>query len=124
MHIGIATLYVSDQDRAKDFFTKKLAWEVRDDAPMGDMRWLTVAPKGAQTALVLVKGFADWSEEKVGCDTGLVLEVDDVFATGEQLKKNGVEFVSDPSIEFFGGWARFKDSEGNLIGMHSPAPAT
>jgi len=123
MHIGIVTLYVNDQDRAKEFYTKQLGWEVRDDAPMGDMgRWLTVAPPGAQTAVVLAKGFGDWSAEKVGGNSGLALEVDDVFKTANQFKKNGVQFTAEPSIEFFGGWAMFQDSEGNVIGVHSPAP--
>ena len=124
MHLGIVTLFVNDQDRAKEFYTKKLGWEVQDDAPMGpDARWLSVVPPGAQTAMVLCKGFAGWSEERVGGNTGFALEVDDVFATAEQFKKSGVEFTTEPSVEFFGGWAAFVDSEGNEIGMHSPAPA-
>ncbi len=123
MHIGIARLYVNDQDRAKEFYTKKLGWEVRDDALMGEnMRWLTVVPPSAQTAVVLAKGFAEWSAEKVGGESGLALEVDDVFKTAEQWKKNGVEFTAGPSVEFFGGWAIFKNSEGNEIGLHSEAP--
>ena len=40
-----ATVYVLDQDRAKAFYTDKLGFEVRDDARMGDFRWLTVGPK-------------------------------------------------------------------------------
>jgi len=123
MHIGIVSVYVNDQERAKEFYTKKLGWEVRDDAPMGEnMRWLSVAPSGAQTAIVLVKDFADWSPDRVGKDSGIALEVDDVFKSAEQLQAGGVEFETEPSVEFFGGWARFKDSEGNIFGMHSPAP--
>ena len=122
MYIGIVTLNVSDQDRAKEFYTKKLGWEVEDDAPMGEnTRWLTVIPPGAQTSLVLAKGFGDWAPEKVGGNSGIALEVDDVFTTAEKFKKNGVEFTAEPSNEFFGGWAMFKDSEGNVLGMHSPA---
>jgi lactoylglutathione lyase len=124
MYIGIVTLFVNDQDRAKEFYTKKLGWEVQDDAPMGEsMRWLTVAPPGSQTSIVLAKGFPEsWSPDRVGGNTGLALEVDDVFKTADQLKKSGVEFTAEPSVEFFGGWAMFKDSEGNVIGIHSPAP--
>ncbi|PZR58379.1 MAG: bleomycin resistance protein [Candidatus Meridianibacter frigidus] len=124
MHIGIVTLFVNDQDRAKNFYTKALGWDVRDDAPMGpEQRWLSVAPPGAQTAIVLAKGFAGWSEEKVGGSSGLALSVNDVFQTAEQLKKNGVAFTTEPSVEFFGGWAAFEDSEGNEIGIHSPPPS-
>ena len=121
-YLGIATIYVNDQDRAKEFYTKKLGWEVRDDAPMGDARWLSVAPKSAQTALVLCKGFGDWSPEKVGGMKGVALEVEDVFKYAEMLKKNNVELAAEPSVQFFGGWLTFKDSEGNEIGAHSPSP--
>jgi len=121
-YVAITTVNVADQDRAKDFYTKQLGWEVVDDQPMGENgRWLTVRPAGAQTALVLAKGFGDWSAEKVGGNTGLALEVEDVFKFAEQLKKNSVELTSEPSMEFFGGWMMFKDSEGNEIGVHSPA---
>src|SRR6185436_6212172 len=41
-----ATIYVLDQDRAKEFYVGKLGFEVRTDATMGDFRWLTVGPKG------------------------------------------------------------------------------
>ncbi|MBV9720110.1 MAG: VOC family protein [Candidatus Eremiobacteraeota bacterium] len=123
MHIGIARIYVNDVERAKAFYTEKLGWDVRHDQPMGpEMRWLSVAPPGAETAIVLTKGFDDWSPEKVGGSCGLALEVDDVFRVAEEFKSKGVEIIGGPAAEFFGGWARFKDSEGNEIGMHSPVP--
>lgn len=124
MYVGIVTLFVNDQDRAKKFYTETLGWQVRDDAPMGEnMRWLSVVPPNAQTSVVLCKNFGAWSPERVGGESGLALEVDDVFKTAEQLKKAGVAFVSEPSMQFFGGWAVFKDSEGNEIGLHSPSEA-
>ena len=45
--LTIATVWVLDQDRAKEFYTEKLGLEVRTDMTMGDggMRWLTVAPR-------------------------------------------------------------------------------
>jgi catechol 2,3-dioxygenase-like lactoylglutathione lyase family enzyme len=42
-----ATLYVIDQDAAKDFYVNKLGFELRMDESMGNgFRWLTVSPKG------------------------------------------------------------------------------
>ncbi len=125
MYISVVTLYVNDVDRAIDFYTKKLGWEKTMDASMRDeagSRWVTVAPPGAQTALSLVKGFGEWSPEKVGHPSGLVIEVDDVFEAHKDFTKNGIEFTEQPSVQFFGGWAQFKDSEGNLHGLHSGAP--
>ena len=42
------TIYVLDQDQAKDFYVGKLGFEVKVDQslPTG-FRWLTVAPKGS-----------------------------------------------------------------------------
>src|ERR1700732_1338623 len=42
-----ATLYVIDQDAAKDFYVNKLGFDVRMDEKMDNgFRWLTVSPKG------------------------------------------------------------------------------
>lgn len=124
MYISVVTLYVNDIDRAVDFYTKKLGWEKTMDAPMGDSRWVTVAPAGAdKTAFVLTKGYGDWSADKVGGFSGVVLEVDDVFKAHDRLSKQGVTFTETPRVEPWGGWAQFQDSEGNVHGIHSPAPA-
>ncbi len=42
--LAITTVWVLDQDRAKDFYTNKLGLEVRTDMTMGEggTRWLTV----------------------------------------------------------------------------------
>jgi catechol 2,3-dioxygenase-like lactoylglutathione lyase family enzyme len=49
MRIANAQLWVTDQDEALEFYTKKLGMEVRSDVTlpeMGDFRWLTVGPPG------------------------------------------------------------------------------
>lgn len=123
MYISVVTLFVDDIDRAIDFYTKKLGWEKTMDAPMGEgMRWVTVAPSGTQTAFTLAKPSADMPG-KVGGFSGVIMEVDDVYKTHEQLKKSGIEFAEPPRTEPWGGWASFKDSEGNVHGLHSPVTA-
>ena len=121
-YIGVVTINVGDQDRAKEFYTKKLGWEVEDDAPMEQGRWLTLKPPGAQTTALLAQSPAGWEPNPYNGMSGLILEVDDVFKSADDLKKNGVEFTGEPKMEFFGGWAMFKDSEGNVHGLHSQAP--
>ncbi|HEY8312854.1 MAG TPA: VOC family protein [Candidatus Baltobacteraceae bacterium] len=124
MYISTLSLFVNDTDRAVVFFTEKLGWELRQNEQMGEnMRWVTVAPPNERTAFVLVKGFANWSQEKVGGWAGVVIEVDDVFAAHKEWSARGVEFTEVPSVQFYGGWAQFKDSEGNELGLHSQAPA-
>jgi predicted enzyme related to lactoylglutathione lyase len=124
MYISVVTLFVRDVDRAIDFYTKKLGWEKTMDEPMGpDMRWVTVAPRGATTSFTLSTGIPGDSENSAGGMSGVILEVDDVFKTCEQLKKAGVEFPDGPRTEPWGAWAMFEDSEGNVHGLHSPVPA-
>ena len=124
MYISVVTVFVDDLDRAIDFYTKKLGWEKTMDAPMGEgMRWVTVAPKGAQTAFTLAIDSPDRTRHKVDGPSGVVIEVDDVFTTFQQLKQAGIEFTEEPRNEPWGGWAMFKDTEGNEHGLHSSVPA-
>jgi lactoylglutathione lyase len=119
MYISVVTLPVSDVDRAIDFYTKKLGWTKTMDMPMGeDSRWVTVAPSGGQTAFTLSTD----SDKAIG-SSGIVIEVDDVHKFHEQLTQADVEITEPPRNEPWGGWAMFKDSEGNVHGLHSPIAA-
>lgn len=58
-HVSVVSVHVTDQDEALRFYTECLGFEKRMDAPMGEgMRWLTVAPAGATTEIVLGCGIA------------------------------------------------------------------
>jgi catechol 2,3-dioxygenase-like lactoylglutathione lyase family enzyme len=49
------TVYVLDQDAAKDFYANTLGFEVRMDAKMDNgFRWLTVSPKGHDLQVILM----------------------------------------------------------------------
>lgn len=122
MYISVVTLHVDDLDRAIDFYTSKLGWEKTMDAPMGDDRWVTLAPSATQTAFTLMKRDADTPRRADGM-SGVIMEVDDVYKTCDELTERGVELADAPRTEPWGGWAMFKDSEGNVHGLHSPARA-
>jgi predicted enzyme related to lactoylglutathione lyase len=125
MYISTVTLLVKDLDRAIDFYTKKLGWEKTMDAPMGDgTRWVTVAPSNAQAAFYLAQRWPDRPDAKAGGSSGVILEVDDVYETQKEFAKKQIEFTEAPRNEPWGGWAMFKDSEGNVHGLHSPAAVT
>ena len=119
-NISITSVYVSDQDKAVDFYVNKLGFEKLQDQKFGyetgsDVRWVEVAPPGAETRIVLVKGFADWSEDKLGKNTGLAFNTTDTYATCEQLKARGVEFVEEPNSQPWGIQAQIKDQDGNTL---------
>src|SRR5262245_53583779 len=99
-HINLTTVFVSDQNKALDFYTNKLGFEVRADDTMGDMRWIEVAPLGAQTSIVLTHG-AGGTTEKLG------LDADDIEATYRELAGRGVTFTETPTQQPWGMQAQF-----------------
>ena len=116
--ISVVSLDVSDQDKALDFYTNKLGFEKRMDAPFFDgtqeHRWLTVAPPGSSTQIVLIKGYGDWSEERVGRNSsGISFSVEDIVGTFADLKAKGVEITEEPNQQPWGMQAQFKDDDGN-----------
>ena len=116
-HIAIATVSVSDQDKALDFYVNKLGFEVRADSPMGEgQRWLEVGLPDAQTRLVLAQGYGSSDENPVGKFTGLVLDADDIQATYETLRERGVPFSEPPTPQPWGMvQAIFQDQDGNTL---------
>jgi catechol 2,3-dioxygenase-like lactoylglutathione lyase family enzyme len=138
------TIYVLDQDKAKDFYVGTLGFEVKVDQslPTG-FRWLTVAPKGQsdlEIILMKVGSATDFVNTKGGegaknnandVDTiaGLLkkgwfgpgaFQTADCRKTFEELKAKGVEFVSEPKDQFYGVEAVFKDPFGNWFSMTQP----
>ena len=120
-----ATIHVSDQDKALDFYVNILGFEKRQDERFGlDFRWLTVAPPGEQTELVLAHGYGAWELERVGKFTGIVLGADDIQATYETLKAEGVQFIEAPAAQAWGMMqAIFADADGNQYVLVGPAAA-
>ena len=138
-----ATLYVLDQDQAKDFYVDKLGFELKADftAPNG-FRWLTVAPKGqseVEIALLKIGSGGDFGRMggnsgeaarkdidamaallKKGWFSGGAFQTADCRKTFQELKAKGVEFVSEPKDEFYGVVAVMKDPFGNWFSMTQP----
>ena len=126
-NIGTITVHVTDQDKALAFYTEKLSFEARTDMPMGpDQRWIEVAPPGAQTRILLYKPTPeapgadsyDVAKAKIGKNTGMVLEVDDIKATFAELKAKGVTIIDEPTQQPWGWWGVFADQDGNSYGVH------
>jgi lactoylglutathione lyase len=123
--IQSVTIYVSDQDSAKAFYTQKLGFKERMDAPMGlDSRWVELAPGSGETSLVLAKpveampGYS-LAKSMIGTWATFIFAVDDINATYQELSARGVEFQDPPSQQPWGWWATIKDPDGNVIGLHS-----
>jgi predicted enzyme related to lactoylglutathione lyase len=109
---------VSDQDRALDFYTNKLGFEKLMDEPMSpesEVRWIEVAPAGAETHVVLFKPTGQ--ENRIGTFLNVIFQCDDIHATYEELRSRGVEFSQEPTENPWGMWAQFKDQDDNEIGL-------
>jgi catechol 2,3-dioxygenase-like lactoylglutathione lyase family enzyme len=118
--IHSTTVLVSDQDKALDFYVNKLGFQKRADNPYGDgSRWLTVAPEGADTELVL--GMAkDYGVAEAATsprvDCGISLVTGDIEAAYRTLKDRGVEFRQPPEAMPWGTKATwFTDPDGNTF---------
>ncbi|MEZ4364171.1 MAG: VOC family protein [Kofleriaceae bacterium] len=129
-----ATVYVIDQDRAKEFYCDKLGFEVRTDATMGTFRWLTVGSKTQpELELILMKIRASDGMGPLGLDetnaaalrrlveAGVlgpgVMQTDDCRRTYAELKERGVTFVSEPKEMPYGVEAVFRDDSGNFFSL-------
>ncbi|WP_116245582.1 VOC family protein [Nocardiopsis sp. FIRDI 009] len=110
------TVLVGDQEEALRFYVGVLGWEKREDNTMGPMRWLTVAPPGAETALVLGQPEV-YDQEPPGAATrlcGISLITDDIDAEYETLTAKGVNFKQPPETMPWGDRATwFTDPFGN-----------
>ncbi|GAC1636820.1 MAG: VOC family protein [Herpetosiphon sp.] len=112
-------IYVGDQDRAKQFFTETLGFDLIGDMPMGPPghpRWIEVAPPDKQVILVLFT--ADEHRDRIGTFSNIIFACDDIQATYSEMQAKGVVFTDAPRKEVWGGWwAVFKDPDGNTYGI-------
>ncbi len=102
------TVFVSDQDKARDFYVDVLGFEVKADRSFGDNRWLEVGP-AAGTSLVLHTPFPGAT---AGTAQGTLLASSDVDADVARLRAAGVA-VEGPSDMPWGRQATFADPDGN-----------
>jgi catechol 2,3-dioxygenase-like lactoylglutathione lyase family enzyme len=122
--VGVAGLYVRDQDEAVEFYVGKLGFKVHTDARNGDYRWLTIQhPEQPSFQLGLFapqpptvdEATAQTLREIVakGAMPPLVLTVDNCRSAYDEMRARGVEFTQEP-IERYGSVdASFRDPSGN-----------
>jgi lactoylglutathione lyase len=104
---------VTDQGRALEFYTEKLGFEIRRDAPLPQSgRWIEVAPPGARITLALVPA-ADGVP--AGVQTGIRLGTGDAAALHADLEANAVEV--DELLRWPGIPPMFavRDQDGNRL---------
>ena len=132
-HLARVTIVVRDQEEALAFYTEKLGFEKRADAPLGPgMRWLTVAPP-QQRELEIVLQQPDpamHGEQRaaemlanVGKNPTWVLYTTDCQSDYGRMVEQGVTFSSPPTEQPYGLEAVFLDLYGNSYSLLQPAQA-
>ena len=116
--IALVSLIVRDYDEAIAFFTDALDFRLVEDKPLGDKRWVVVAPAGVSgTFLLLAKAANSEQNEHVGNQTGgrvfLFLETSDFWSDFGRMQSVGVKFVEEPREEPYGTVVVFLDLYGN-----------
>ena len=133
--ISHMSLFVSDQEKAYDFYVTKLGFNVHTDVSMDNgMRWLTITPPDQPDLEItllspLSPGQMGFDEETSNALKLLlkkevlgagVLYTPDCRATYEELKAKGVVFRSEPKEQFYGTEAIITDGVGNWFSMTEP----
>jgi catechol 2,3-dioxygenase-like lactoylglutathione lyase family enzyme len=125
-------VYVLDQDAALDFYTRVLGLELRVDAPMEQMRWLTVGPPGqpdVEIALLAptpppvpaadVEAMRDLIAK--GTLPGIIFHTDDCRAMFERVRDAGAEVLQEPIEQSYGVIdCAFRDPSGNHLRIAEP----
>jgi catechol 2,3-dioxygenase-like lactoylglutathione lyase family enzyme len=127
-HLQMVTIYVSDLGRARDFYVQKLGFvevaEFDDDA--NHLVWLMppAAREAEHATQIALYAPADKGDSRIGAVSGMVFTADDIEATYEALKENGVHFTLDLVRHPYGDGigdqeARFVDPDGNEFLLHT-----
>ena len=122
MRIYVTSVFVDDQAQALDFYTRVLGFNVKNDVPLGENRWLTVVspeqPEGAELLLEpsdhpAVKPYkAALVEDGIPATS---FQVDDIDSEYERLQALGVSFTRAPMDAGTVRMAVLDDTCGNLV---------
>jgi catechol 2,3-dioxygenase-like lactoylglutathione lyase family enzyme len=122
MKIVVTSIFVDNQDKALDFYTKKLGFVKKTEVPLGTVRWLTVVspsdPDGTQLVLEPDSHPAVGPFKKALMEDGIPFTsfgVEDVRAEYERLRTAGVVFTQPPTKMGPVTTAVLADTCGNLI---------
>jgi predicted enzyme related to lactoylglutathione lyase len=129
MDINIDATFLphTDPDASLAFYRDLLGWEVRADVGKGTMRWITVAPVGSASAVVLeppamADGLTDAQRSAItemienGSYAFINLSTPDLDGVFDKLQAGGGDVVQEPADQPWG--ARncvFRDPAGNTV---------
>lgn len=115
--IAFFSLIVPDYDEALRFFVG-IGFECREDSDLGaGKRWVRIAPKGAETEILLAKAKGPTQQAAIGAQGGgrvwLFLETEDFGTDLARLVENGALIEGTPRNEPYGRVVVWSDPWGN-----------
>ncbi len=118
----------TDPDASLAFYRDALGFEVRNDVGQGQMRWITIGPKGQpETSIVLAPPAADpgiTAEERQtieemmakGTYGMIVFATKDLEGTFDKVQATDAEVVQEPTEQPYGVRdCAFRDPAGNMV---------
>lgn len=134
-NISLITLWVSDQDAAREFYTEKLGFEPKSDIMLGEgFRWVSIQhpaqPELEVTLMVPGPPLDGEMSEAIrrslakGTMSGFGLSTDDCQKTYDELTAQGVESTQPPSERPYGVEAVLRDNSGNWFVLVEPREFT
>ena len=129
MRIKLTSIVVDEQDKALRFYTDVLGFQKKNEFPVGEYRWITVASADRddlQLALEPNANPAAKTFQQAMFQQGIPLtafEVSDLAAEYARLKERGVVFTVEPTQTGPVRIAILSDTCGNLIQLYQPPTA-
>jgi catechol 2,3-dioxygenase-like lactoylglutathione lyase family enzyme len=115
--IMYVTVFVSDQERALDFYTRNFGFKKRVDYNGAEGRFLTIALKDQEFEVLLWLGSAGQAKTTPGVGP-LFIESDDLQKDFAALKASGVEFLEPgPETYPFGLRVTALDPDRNPVAL-------
>ncbi len=123
--VAALTLVVDDYDRAIEWFTRALNFDLLQDIDLGKgKRWVLVAPSSHGAALLLARAASHKQALAIGNQSGgrvfLFLHTDDFDRDRARMLAEGVSFLESPRDEAYGKVAVFEDLYGNRWDLIEP----
>ena len=118
---GGAIVMVSDQQKALEFYSQKLDFEIKENLEDGEGWWIEVRPKNSGAPISLVDPNIsemppekkEQAKRKIGTATGIWFYAKDINSVYQTLKSRGVE-ITEPEKQPWGVFmSRFFDQDKN-----------
>ena len=123
--LALISYVVRDYDEAIAFFTNAMQFDLVEDTPQENKRWVVIRPRGrVGVSLLLAKADTPEQQAAIGNQTGgrvfLFLHTDNFQRDYEHMRSHGIEFMEEPRHEAYGTVAVFKDLYGNKWDLLQP----